>query len=97
MLKFGLFEERIQSFGHEFEKLILIPRLQLPQRGTVHAVHVEDNAIRTADELMDLSIEKLFADMSLLVGFLHSNLPRSIMSTLAALLIPNLIQPIITN
>lgn len=46
---------------------------------------------------MDFSIEKLFADMSLLVSFLHSNLPRSIMSTLAALLIPNLIQPIITN
>lgn len=46
---------------------------------------------------MDLSIEKLFADMSLLVSFLHSNLPRSIMSNLAALLIPNPIQPIITN
>lgn len=97
MLKLGIFEERILSFSHDFEKFILIPRLQLPQRGTVHAVHVGDNAIRTADELMDLSIERLFADMSLLVGFLRSNLPRSIMSPLAILLIPNLIQRIITN
>ena len=46
---------------------------------------------------MDLSIEKLFAGTSLLVGFLHSNKPRSIMSTLAALLVPNLIQRIISN
>lgn len=97
MLKLGRFEERIQSFGHDFEKLILIPRLQLPQRGTVHAVHVGDNATRTADKLMDISIKKLFAGISLLVGFLHSKIPRSITSTLAALLIPNLIQRIITN
>lgn len=64
----------------------MIPCLQLPQRGTVHAEHVEVYAIRTTDELMDLSIEKLLADTSLLVGFLHSDKPRSIMSTLAALI-----------
>lgn len=95
--KLGLLEETILSFGHNFDKFVLIPRLQMPQRGTIHVVYVEDNAIGTADKLTDLSIEKLFADMSLLVSFLHSNLPGSIMDPLAALVTPNLIQLIVTN
>lgn len=75
----------------------MIPRLQMAQRGTIHAVYVEDNAIRTADKPSDLSIEKLSADMSLSVCFPLSNLPRSIIGPLAAFLTPNLIQLIITN
>lgn len=93
----GLLEERILSFGHDFEKFVMIPRLQMPQRGTIYVVYVEDNAIRTADKLTDLSIEKLFANMSLLVGFQNSSLPGSIMDPLAALLTPNLFQLIVTN
>lgn len=69
----------------------------MAQRGTIRAVYVEETAIRTADKLSDLSIEKLFADMSLFVSFLLSNLPRSIIGPLAALLTPNLIQLIIAN
>lgn len=85
------------SFGHDFEKLILIPRLQRPHQGTVHAVYVEENAIRTAEGLTDLSMEKLIADMSSIVGFLHNNLPRPIMTPLAALLMPGMIQRLISN
>lgn len=85
------------SFCHDFEKLILIPRLQRPQHGTVHAVYVEENAIRTAEGLTDLSMEKLIADMSLIVGFLHNNLARQIMTPLAALLMPGMIQRLISN
>lgn len=69
----------------------------MAQRVTIHAIFVEDNAIRTADKLSDLSIEKLFADMSLFVYFLLSNRPRSIIDPLAALITPNLIQLSITN
>lgn len=90
-------EDSIISFCHDFEKLILIPRLQLPHQGTVHAVYVEENAIRTAEGLTDLSLEKLIADMSLIVGFLHKNLPRPIMTPLAALLMPGIIQRLISN
>lgn len=90
-------EDRILSFCHDFEKLILIPRLQPPQNGTVHAVYVEDNAIRTSEGLTDLSMEKLFADMNLIISFLHNNLPRPIMTPLAALLMPGLIQLLISN
>lgn len=85
------------SFCHDFEKLILIPRLQRPHQGTVHAVYAEENAIRTAEGLTDLSMEKLIADMSLIVGFLHNNLPRQIMTPLAALLMPGMIQRLISN
>lgn len=85
------------SFCHDFEKLILIPRLQRPHQGTVHAVYVEENAIRTAEGLTDLSMEKLISDMSLIVGFLHKNLPRPIMTPLAALLIPGMTQRLISN
>lgn len=85
------------SFCHDFEKLILIPRLQRPQKGTVHAIYVEDNAIRTTEGLTDLRMEKLIADMSLIVGFLHNNLPRPIMTPLAALLMPGMIQRLISN
>lgn len=85
------------SFCNDFEKLILIPRLQRPHQGTVHAIYVEENAIRTAEGLTDLSMEKLIADMSLIVGFLHNNLPRPIMTPLAALLMPGMIQRLISN
>lgn len=85
------------SFCHDFEKLILIPRLQRPQKETVHAVYVEDNAIRINEGLTDLSMEKLIADMCLIVGFLHNNLPRPIMTPLAALLMPGMIQRLISN
>lgn len=85
------------SFCNDFEKLILIPRLQRPHQGTVHAIYVEENAIRTAEGQTDLSMEKLIADMSLIVGFLHNNLPRPIMTPLAALLMPGMIQRLISN
>lgn len=97
LLTLGLLEDSILSFCHEFEKLILTPRLQRPQGGTVHAVYVEDNAIRTTEGLTDLSMEKLFADMDSIVGFLHNNLPRQIMAPLAALLMPSMIQRLISN
>ena len=97
LLKLGLLEDSILSFCRDFEKLILIPRLQRPQKGTVHAVYVEDNAIRTSEGLTDLGMEKLFDDMNLIIGFLHKNLPRPIMTPLATLLIPGLIQRLISN
>lgn len=40
---------------------------------------------------------KLFADVNLIVGFLHNKLPRPIMTPLAALLVPSLIQRLILN
>ena len=97
LMKLGLLDDSILSFCHEFEKLILIPRLQRPQKGTVHAVYVEGNAIRTTEGLTDLSMEKLFADMNLIVGFLHDNLPRPIMNTFATLLMPGLIRRLISD
>lgn len=97
MLTLGLLEDSIISFCHDFEKLILIPRLQRPHQGIAHAVYVEENAIRTAEGLTDLSMEKLIADVSLIVGFLHNNLPRPIMTPLAALLMPGMIQRLISN
>lgn len=97
LLKLGLLEDSILSFCRDFEKLILTPRLQRPQKGTVHAVYVEDNAIRTSEGLTDLSMEKLFDDINLIIGFLHNNLPRPIMTPLATLLIPGLIQRLISN
>lgn len=97
LLKLGLLEDSILSFCRDFEKLILIPRLQRPQKGTVHAVYVEDNAIRTSEGLTDLGMEKLFDDINLIIGFLHKNLPRPIMTPLATVLIPGLIQRLISN
>ncbi len=95
--KLGLLKETISSFSRDLDTVILKPRLQLQEGGTVHSVIVDDNAIRTFGELADLSIEKLFADMNSIVNFLRTRLPPSISTSLAAWLMPNLVRRLISS
>ena len=74
-----------------------MPRLRSKTGGAVYAVNIEGCDIRISQKLGDLSIGKLFSDMSSIVDFLHNRLPSSISTPLAALLIPNLTQHLISN
>lgn len=74
-----------------------MPRLKSKAGGAVHALHIEGHQIQISQELADLSIGNLFSDMNSLVGFLHNRLPSSLSAPLAAILIPNLTQRLISN
>lgn len=63
----------------------------------VYSLNVDGNAIRISGELDDLSTGKLFSDMNLVIGFLHTRLPSSISTPLSALLMPGLTHRLISN
>lgn len=84
-------------FCKDLNTVILMPRLKSQVGATVYSLNVEDNAIRISGELTDLSIEKLFSDMSSVISFLCTRLPLSISNPLAALLMPGLTHRLISN
>lgn len=97
MSKLGLLEEKLSTFCKDLNTVILTPRLKSQVGATVCSLIIEDNAIQISGELADLSIEKLFSDLNLVISFLCTRLPSSISTALAAQLMPSLTHRLISN
>lgn len=74
----------------ELDFTILKPRLKPEVEGSVQSLQVEDNEIKATKLLTDFTMQKLFSDMHLFVGFLYDQLPSSVSMPLSELLIPRL-------
>lgn len=95
-MKLNLLDSFVKLLFEELDIVILNSRLK-HVGGSVRSLQVEDDEIKTTEQLTDLSMQKLFADMHLLVEFLYTQLPSSVSMPLSELLIPRLISLLISQ
>jgi centromere/kinetochore protein ZW10 len=97
LLKLNMFDSSIKLLYEELDVIILNSRLKPGVGGSVKSLHIDDDEIKASEQLTDLTMTKLFADMQSLVGFLHTRLPSSVSKSLSELLIPRLISLLISH
>ncbi len=97
LLKLNMLDSSIKLLYEELDVIILNSRLKPGVGGSVKSLHIDDDEIKASEQLTDLTMTKLFADMQSLVGFLHTRLPSSVSKSLTELLIPRLISLLISH
>lgn len=90
-MKLNLLHSFVKLLYEELNIVILTSRLKPAVGGSVRSLHVKDDEINAAEQLTDLTLQKLFEDMHLLVEFFHNRLPSSVSTPLSKLLVPRLI------
>lgn len=90
LLKLNLLDSFVKSLYEELDILILNSRLNPAVGGSVRSLYVKGDEIKTTEQLTDLTMQKLFADMHLLVEFLYTQIPSPVSMPLSELLIPRL-------
>lgn len=97
MLKLNYLHSFVKLLYEDLNILILNSRLKIAVGGSVRSLHVKDDEIKAAEQLTDLTMQKLFEDMHLLVEFLHTRLPASVSTPLSERLVPRLISLLLSQ
>ncbi len=93
-----LFNDILEPLCKAFESLIIIPRLQVHSDGTVGTLKIDGGEISiAAGRSSDLSAQRLFVDLDLVIDFLHTRLPPSVVEPLVGFLLPRLISRLIAT
>lgn len=95
MRKLGLLDEHVIEFQNELESVILVPRLHSRQGMQERHLAVEGNCVKISVSLYPPNVQRLFDDLSTLIGFLKIHLPPSVIDPLSRGLAPNLIRRLI--
>lgn len=96
-MKLNLLDSFVKSLYEELDILILKSRLEPAVGGSVRSLQVEGDEIKAAEQLNDLTMQKLFADMNVIVEFLHTRLPSPVSIPLSEMLVPRLISLVISQ
>lgn len=96
MIKMQLFDDALQQFCVDLESLIIQPRLQLQQDGTVGSLEISEHSICVSGWSPDLSAQSLFSDLDSVIIFFRSCLPPAVVQPLADLLMPFLTSKLIS-
>ena len=89
-------EPSIRTFCQDLNKTILLPRLQRSASGSLRALHIDGNEMRTSEESPGASLQTLFSDLRSMIKFLREWLPPTATAPLSGLLMPKLISRVIS-
>ena len=89
-------DELLHSFGNAFVSMIIKPRLHVLLDGSVSSIEIEGDSICVSERSRDLSAQALFEDLHMIIDFLRSRLPSSIVEPLAGILMPQLVHGLTT-
>ena len=95
LVRLGRFDDFLQPLCKAFSSIIVGPRLQVRPDGSVGSLEIERDRIRILGRSPDLSAHALFEDLQMLIDFLRSNLPPSLVEPLAVRLLPQLVDRLI--
>lgn len=93
----GVLEDRINTFYHNFDKVILTPRFEVATDGATAAISVSSDDIMVSGRNPDHSPTMLFADLHHIIDYLNTRLPPSITAHLSRILVPAVIQRLIST
>ncbi len=91
-----MLEPSLRTLCQDLNKFILVPRLERQAGGDVRAIHIDGNDIWTSQDLTGDSLCTLFSDIRLVIDFLRTRLPPSVVASLSGILMPNLISRVIS-
>lgn len=91
--------KEFDAFGKDlWEKLsetIIQPRIGLESTPSLFKICIENNTLRVTEEQADSTIKSLFRDILDIIRFLDQNLPKSMVKSLSAAMMPDLSEIII--
>lgn len=91
--------QELDAFGKDlWAKLyetIIQPRTDLQLSSSISKICIEGNTLRVTDEPADPTIKSLFQDISDIIRFLDQNLPKPMVTSLSAAMMPDLTNIII--
>ncbi|KAL8767468.1 MAG: hypothetical protein Q9209_006054 [Squamulea sp. 1 TL-2023] len=96
MGKIGLLDEYVIDLASRIEVAILLPRLQLENGTRERLLAVDANTLRISAIPTSFNVHRLIDDLSVLVAFLKTHLPPSIVDPLSRVFTPTLIERLIS-
>ena len=95
--KLNLLKGHVSNLCEQLDTIILLPLLKVQAGRTVSSLQIDDDGIKIFGKVTDLTIEKLLRDLTLLIKFLHAQLPTSVSRLLAEQLMPRLTSRLISD
>jgi centromere/kinetochore protein ZW10 len=92
----GLLKNKIDHFHQQIDRLLIVPRLET-QEGRIPSVITEGNTLKISGQDNDLRAARLFSDLQVIIEFLDSHLPTTVMTSLSRILVPNLTSRLIST
>ncbi|CAO1596585.1 ribosome bioproteinsis protein ytm1 [Xanthoria calcicola] len=96
MENLGLLLEHIVDLSRQLELAILLPRLQLQNDAHEHTLVVDGNTLKLSESASTSNMPRLIDDLSTFIAFLIANLPPSIVDPLSKVLMPLLVERLIS-
>ena len=90
-------EPSIRTLCQDINKIILLPRLERRLGGSLRAIYIDGNEMRTSQEPPNTSLQTLFSDIRSVIEFLRAWLPPAATAPLSGLLMPKLVSRIIST
>lgn len=91
------YDDVLQPFCLRLESTICLPRLSIRPDRTVNSLAIDGDEIFVKGQSSDFSAGALFDDLTLMLDFLHTQLPSSVCEPLGNILIPRLISRLIST
>jgi centromere/kinetochore protein ZW10 len=91
----GLLKDKIDHLHQQIDRIFIVPRLET-REGRIPTVIAEEDTLRISGQDNDLRAARLFADLRLIIDFLGSHLPATVMAKFSRILIPNLTSRLIS-
>lgn len=92
----GLLLEHIVDLTRQLELAILLPRLQLQNGAHERTLVVDGNTLKLSESASTSNMPRLIDDLSTFIAFLKANLPPSIVDPLSKVLMPILVERLIS-
>lgn len=91
--------QELDTFGKDLwekvNEVIVQRRIGLELNSSIYKIYIENNTLRVTDERADPTIKSLFQDILDIIRFLDQNLPKLMVESLAAAMMPDLSKIII--
>ena len=92
-----LLNGKVRTLRTSLEDVLLIPRLVPNADGTVASWSIDGDTMRISGRTLDVSTKTLFLDISAMIGYLSTHLPRSIAAPLSEILLPSLTSKLVAG
>jgi centromere/kinetochore protein ZW10 len=96
LVTLGRLNDKIDSIHQEIDRILISPRLET-REGAIPIISVQEDTIKIYGYHNDLSAARLFSDLRMIMDFLDTHLPTTVMSNLSRILIPSLTNRLIST